>query len=151
MPRCVLQVFGRCQCAHHTAGDHCEKCAPLYNDRRWRPANSSSGEPHPCQSERDQQDSRSRADQRIKRIDSLLSSPPWLQSASATATLTAVTSPSKRGSLRAAPAGGFAITASTTRSAAGASAVAMVTTVSSPCPSARHTHANVREGQPRGA
>uniref|UniRef100_A0A3Q3N498 Si:dkey-202e22.2 n=1 Tax=Mastacembelus armatus TaxID=205130 RepID=A0A3Q3N498_9TELE len=42
-------VFGRCLCAHHTAGDHCEKCAPLYNDRPWRPANGSSGEPNPCQ------------------------------------------------------------------------------------------------------
>ncbi|XP_062267449.1 netrin-4 [Platichthys flesus] len=42
-------VSGRCLCAHHTAGDHCEKCAPLYNDRPWRPANGSSGEPNPCQ------------------------------------------------------------------------------------------------------
>uniref|UniRef100_A0A8C3ABH6 Si:dkey-202e22.2 n=1 Tax=Cyclopterus lumpus TaxID=8103 RepID=A0A8C3ABH6_CYCLU len=42
-------VPGRCLCTHHTAGDHCEKCAPLYNDRPWRPANSSSGESIPCQ------------------------------------------------------------------------------------------------------
>ncbi|KAJ8395761.1 hypothetical protein AAFF_G00029980 [Aldrovandia affinis] len=42
-------VHGRCMCLHHTAGEHCEKCAPLYNDRPWRPANGSSGEPHPCQ------------------------------------------------------------------------------------------------------
>ncbi|XP_056293334.1 netrin-4 [Pseudoliparis swirei] len=42
-------VPGRCRCAHHTAGDHCEKCAPLYNDRPWRPANGSSGEAAPCQ------------------------------------------------------------------------------------------------------
>ncbi|XP_040890182.1 netrin-4 [Toxotes jaculatrix] len=42
-------VSGRCLCTHHTAGDHCEKCAPLYNDRPWRPANGSSGEPNPCQ------------------------------------------------------------------------------------------------------
>ncbi|KAG7493179.1 netrin-4-like isoform X1 [Solea senegalensis] len=42
-------VFGRCLCTHHTAGDHCEECAPLYNDRPWRPANGSSGEPNPCQ------------------------------------------------------------------------------------------------------
>ncbi|XP_034724260.1 netrin-4 [Etheostoma cragini] len=42
-------VSGRCLCTHHTAGDHCEKCAPLYNDRPWRPANSSSGESNPCQ------------------------------------------------------------------------------------------------------
>uniref|UniRef100_I3KWX2 Si:dkey-202e22.2 n=1 Tax=Oreochromis niloticus TaxID=8128 RepID=I3KWX2_ORENI len=42
-------VFGRCLCTHHTAGDHCDKCAPLYNDRPWRPANGSSGEANPCQ------------------------------------------------------------------------------------------------------
>ncbi|XP_036387946.1 netrin-4 [Megalops cyprinoides] len=42
-------VQGRCMCLHHTAGEHCEKCAPLFNDRPWRPANGSSGEPHPCQ------------------------------------------------------------------------------------------------------
>ncbi|XP_023120859.1 netrin-4 [Amphiprion ocellaris] len=42
-------VFGGCLCTHHTAGDHCEKCASLYNDRPWRPANGSSGEPNPCQ------------------------------------------------------------------------------------------------------
>ncbi|XP_028262836.1 netrin-4 isoform X2 [Parambassis ranga] len=42
-------VFGRCLCTHHTAGDHCEKCAPLYNDRPWRPANGSSGESNSCQ------------------------------------------------------------------------------------------------------
>ncbi|XP_069569294.1 netrin-4 [Brachyistius frenatus] len=42
-------VFGRCLCTHHTAGDHCEKCALLFNDLPWRPANGSSGESHPCQ------------------------------------------------------------------------------------------------------
>ncbi|XP_029006855.1 netrin-4 [Betta splendens] len=42
-------VSGRCLCAHHTAGNHCETCAPLYNDRPWRPANGSSGESNPCQ------------------------------------------------------------------------------------------------------
>ncbi|KAG9260638.1 netrin-4-like [Astyanax mexicanus] len=42
-------VQGRCVCAHHTAGAHCERCAPLYNDRPWRAANGSSGEPNPCQ------------------------------------------------------------------------------------------------------
>ncbi|XP_037831446.1 netrin-4 isoform X2 [Kryptolebias marmoratus] len=41
-------VFGKCVCMHHTGGDHCEKCAPLYNDWPWRPANGSSGEPNPC-------------------------------------------------------------------------------------------------------
>uniref|UniRef100_A0AAQ6IEN5 Netrin-1 n=1 Tax=Anabas testudineus TaxID=64144 RepID=A0AAQ6IEN5_ANATE len=47
--RCVFQVSGRCLCTHHTAGHHCEKCAPLYNERPWRPANGSSGAPNPCQ------------------------------------------------------------------------------------------------------
>ncbi|XP_035245497.1 netrin-4 isoform X1 [Anguilla anguilla] len=42
-------VQARCMCLHHTAGEHCEKCAPLFNDRPWRPANGSSGEPHACQ------------------------------------------------------------------------------------------------------
>ncbi|KAK2821214.1 hypothetical protein Q7C36_020557 [Tachysurus vachellii] len=42
-------VQGRCVCTHHTAGVHCEKCAPLYNDRPWKAANGSSGEPNPCQ------------------------------------------------------------------------------------------------------
>ncbi|XP_030634235.1 netrin-4 [Chanos chanos] len=42
-------VAGRCMCTHHTAGEHCERCAPLFNDRPWRAANGSSGEPHPCQ------------------------------------------------------------------------------------------------------
>ncbi|XP_061544729.1 netrin-4 [Phycodurus eques] len=42
-------VSGRCVCTHHTAGYHCEKCAPLYNDRPWRPANGSSGDANPCQ------------------------------------------------------------------------------------------------------
>ncbi|KAJ7998999.1 hypothetical protein DPEC_G00210830 [Dallia pectoralis] len=42
-------VPGLCVCSHHTAGEHCERCEPLYNNRPWRPANGSSGEPHPCQ------------------------------------------------------------------------------------------------------
>ncbi|XP_034548707.1 netrin-4 [Notolabrus celidotus] len=42
-------VSGWCLCTHNTAGDHCEKCAPLYNDRPWRPANSTSRESNPCQ------------------------------------------------------------------------------------------------------
>ncbi|XP_041748355.2 netrin-4 isoform X1 [Coregonus clupeaformis] len=41
-------VPGRCVCTHHTVGEHCERCALLYNDRPWRAANGSSGEPHPC-------------------------------------------------------------------------------------------------------
>ncbi|KAJ3603337.1 hypothetical protein NHX12_031079 [Muraenolepis orangiensis] len=42
-------VAGRCVCSHHTAGEHCERCAPLYNHRPWRPANGSSGQPNACQ------------------------------------------------------------------------------------------------------
>ncbi|XP_077583287.1 netrin-4 [Stigmatopora nigra] len=42
-------VSGQCVCTHHTAGFHCEKCAALYNDRPWRPANGSSGDANPCQ------------------------------------------------------------------------------------------------------
>ncbi|KAF7658907.1 hypothetical protein LDENG_00006210 [Lucifuga dentata] len=42
-------VPGKCICTHHTAGNHCERCAPLYNNRPWRSANGSSGEPNPCQ------------------------------------------------------------------------------------------------------
>ncbi|XP_046731276.1 netrin-4 isoform X2 [Silurus meridionalis] len=42
-------VQGKCVCTHHTAGAHCEKCAPLYNDRPWRAGNGSNGEPNPCQ------------------------------------------------------------------------------------------------------
>uniref|UniRef100_A0A667ZHJ5 Netrin-1 n=1 Tax=Myripristis murdjan TaxID=586833 RepID=A0A667ZHJ5_9TELE len=48
-PEDSSMVPGRCVCVHNTAGEHCEKCAPLYNDRPWRPANGSSGEPNPCQ------------------------------------------------------------------------------------------------------
>lgn len=39
-----------CVCTHHTAGEHCERCEPLYNDRPWRAANGSSGESNTCQS-----------------------------------------------------------------------------------------------------
>lgn len=93
-------------------------------------------------------------EQRIQQSDSLLSSVfcllLWgLQSAGAMPTPTAVTSPSECGSPRVAPAEGFAITASTTRWAADASAVAAVTTVTPLCPSAPHMHANVRVWEPR--
>ncbi|KTF88876.1 hypothetical protein cypCar_00027704 [Cyprinus carpio] len=43
------QVSGKCVCTHHTAGEHCERCAPLYNDQPWRAANGSSGASNPCQ------------------------------------------------------------------------------------------------------
>ncbi len=42
------QVHGKCVCRHHTAGDHCERCDRLYNDRPWQPANGLTGEAHPC-------------------------------------------------------------------------------------------------------
>ncbi|CAL8340214.1 unnamed protein product [Lota lota] len=42
-------VPGKCVCSHNTAGDHCERCSPLYNDHPWRPANGSSGAPNACQ------------------------------------------------------------------------------------------------------
>ncbi|KAM9328157.1 netrin-4 isoform 2-T2 [Pholidichthys leucotaenia] len=42
-------VHGKCVCRHNTAGDHCERCAPLYNDRPWQPADGLTGAPHECQ------------------------------------------------------------------------------------------------------
>ncbi|XP_041650843.1 netrin-4-like isoform X2 [Cheilinus undulatus] len=42
-------VHGKCVCRHNTAGDHCERCAPLYNDRPWQAANGITGMPHECQ------------------------------------------------------------------------------------------------------
>ena len=46
-----LQVHGKCVCRHNTAGDHCERCAPLYSDQPWQAANGIIGTPHECQSE----------------------------------------------------------------------------------------------------
>ena len=48
---CLSQVHGKCVCRHNTAGDHCERCAPLYNDRPWQPADGLTGAPHECRSE----------------------------------------------------------------------------------------------------
>ncbi|KAM3870532.1 netrin-4-like [Diretmus argenteus] len=45
----VMWVHGKCVCRHNTAGDHCERCAPLYNDRPWQAANGILGTPHECQ------------------------------------------------------------------------------------------------------
>lgn len=45
------QVHGKCVCRHNTAGDHCEHCAPLYNDRPWQPADGLTGAPQECRSE----------------------------------------------------------------------------------------------------
>uniref|UniRef100_A0A3P9N9F3 Netrin 4 n=1 Tax=Poecilia reticulata TaxID=8081 RepID=A0A3P9N9F3_POERE len=42
-------VHGKCVCRHNTAGDHCERCAPLYNDLPWQAANGIMGTPHKCQ------------------------------------------------------------------------------------------------------
>ncbi|XP_028972936.2 netrin-4 [Esox lucius] len=41
-------VHGKCVCRHSTAGVHCERCSPLYNDRPWQPADGLTGAPHEC-------------------------------------------------------------------------------------------------------
>nr|XP_057923379.1 netrin-4 isoform X3 [Doryrhamphus excisus] len=41
-------VHGKCVCRHNTAGEHCERCTPLYNDRPWQPADGLTGAPHEC-------------------------------------------------------------------------------------------------------
>ncbi|XP_068459754.1 netrin-4-like [Clinocottus analis] len=42
-------VHGKCVCRHNTGGEHCERCAPLYNDQPWQAANGITGTPHECQ------------------------------------------------------------------------------------------------------
>lgn len=42
-----LQVNPQCDCQHNTAGVNCERCADLYNDLPWRPAEE--GNTHTCQ------------------------------------------------------------------------------------------------------
>ena len=42
-----------CVCQHNTAGDSCEKCLPLYNNRQWQPGSFlpyPSGTANECQS-----------------------------------------------------------------------------------------------------
>ncbi|XP_035750765.1 laminin subunit beta-3 [Egretta garzetta] len=43
----AAQVQGHCVCQHNTAGPSCDRCAALYNDRPWAPAED--GDPHECQ------------------------------------------------------------------------------------------------------
>ncbi|XP_072097067.1 netrin-4 isoform X1 [Mobula birostris] len=42
-------IHGKCICEHNTMGEHCESCAPLYNDRPWRPADGKKGIANRCQ------------------------------------------------------------------------------------------------------
>ncbi|NWH63275.1 LAMB3 protein, partial [Geococcyx californianus] len=43
----IEQVHGHCVCQHNTAGPNCDRCAALYNDRPWAPAEDDN--PHECQ------------------------------------------------------------------------------------------------------
>ncbi|KAM6399042.1 laminin subunit beta-3 [Rhynochetos jubatus] len=43
----AAQVHGHCVCQHHTTGPNCDRCAALYNDRPWAPAEDD--DPHECQ------------------------------------------------------------------------------------------------------
>nr|XP_012314664.1 laminin subunit beta-3 [Aotus nancymaae] len=46
-PSTAVQVHDICVCQHNTAGPNCERCAPFYNNRPWRPAEGQ--EAHECQ------------------------------------------------------------------------------------------------------
>ncbi|XP_071350563.1 laminin subunit beta-3 [Trachinotus anak] len=43
----TIQVNPQCDCQHNTEGVNCERCADLYNDLPWRPAEE--GNTHTCQ------------------------------------------------------------------------------------------------------
>ncbi|XP_011793429.1 PREDICTED: laminin subunit beta-3 [Colobus angolensis palliatus] len=46
-PSTAVQVHDVCVCQHNTAGPNCERCAPFYNNRPWRPAEGQ--DTHECQ------------------------------------------------------------------------------------------------------
>ncbi|XP_052594038.1 laminin subunit beta-3 isoform X3 [Peromyscus californicus insignis] len=46
-PTTAVQVQDVCICQHNTAGPNCERCAPFYNNRPWRPAEGQDA--HECQ------------------------------------------------------------------------------------------------------
>ncbi|XP_068930871.1 laminin subunit beta-3 isoform X4 [Petaurus breviceps papuanus] len=46
-PSARVQVHDVCVCQHNTAGPNCDRCAPFYNNRPWRPADDQN--PHECQ------------------------------------------------------------------------------------------------------
>ncbi|XP_060095645.1 netrin-4-like isoform X2 [Heteronotia binoei] len=41
-------VHGKCVCRHNTAGNHCERCAPLYNDQLWESGDGKTGASNEC-------------------------------------------------------------------------------------------------------
>lgn len=47
LPEAYDKVNPQCECQHNTAGVNCERCADLYNDLPWRPAEE--GNTHTCQ------------------------------------------------------------------------------------------------------